>query len=81
MGHFLNVLSVICALLMFFLQPLHLIITINSANRLTLTNGYYIGKYEVTQALWKSDIYSLPPNKNAEFYFVPPNKNHIFGQQ
>lgn len=54
MGHFLNVLSVICALLMFFLQPIHLIITINSANMLTLTNDYYIGKYEVTQALWKA---------------------------
>lgn len=37
-----------------FLQPIHLIITINSANRLTLTNDYYIGKYEVTQALWKA---------------------------
>lgn len=32
---FLNVLSVICTLLMFLLQSIHLIITINSANRLT----------------------------------------------
>ena len=39
------------------------------------------GKQWWVRILQKSDIYSLPPNKNAEFYFVPPNKNHIFGQQ
>ena len=31
-------------------------------HRVTLTNDYYIGKYEVTQALWQAVMGSNPSN-------------------